>query len=77
MRDLKRHQSVHTGEKPYLCSKCNIRFSLSQSLRKHERRIQHLSNSAFDSDYGKPQEKAPENQNDASPSFQRIKTEKA
>lgn len=32
---LQRHQSIHTGIKPYECHYCGKKFSLSQSMREH------------------------------------------
>nr|XP_029529620.1 putative zinc finger protein 705E [Oncorhynchus nerka] len=35
--DLKRHQKVHTGEKPFGCHLCQASFSHSFNLKRHQR----------------------------------------
>jgi hypothetical protein len=35
--NLKRHNSIHTGVKPYSCCHCGLTFSNSSNRRKHER----------------------------------------
>lgn len=33
--DYKRHELIHTGEKPHECQICNRRFTLKGNLRSH------------------------------------------
>lgn len=37
MGNLKGHMHKHTGEKPFECLKCKVRFSVKKSLVKHEK----------------------------------------
>ncbi|KAI9088838.1 hypothetical protein DFS34DRAFT_585722, partial [Phlyctochytrium arcticum] len=36
-QNLKSHQDVHTGLKPYQCEHCNVRFRRKQDLQRHNR----------------------------------------
>ena len=45
--DLRRHSVGHTGEKPFSCETCNLRFTRKRNLKEHILRFHNQENVAF------------------------------